>query len=153
MSILNLNRLLRSYTCEISVRTSETSVDNHFTRQYNPEDSSELYIHIWFFENVVLLNVVHPLKICLHTQFRGPTLDVANFASTSALSKSHYRRIQRVNLKDFLSVISVPKLSSHLSSRFLVHLILRLSANILYALLSSLLHVTSCRPLISSYLM
>jgi hypothetical protein len=22
-------------------RTSETSVDNHFTRQYNPEDSSE----------------------------------------------------------------------------------------------------------------
>jgi hypothetical protein len=23
------------------VRTSETSVDNHFTRQYNPEDSSE----------------------------------------------------------------------------------------------------------------
>jgi hypothetical protein len=25
-----------------AVRTSETSVDNHFTRQYNPEDSSEL---------------------------------------------------------------------------------------------------------------
>jgi hypothetical protein len=24
-----------------SVRTSETSVDNHFTRQYIPEDSSE----------------------------------------------------------------------------------------------------------------
>jgi hypothetical protein len=24
-----------------TVRTSETSVDNHFTRQYNPEDSSE----------------------------------------------------------------------------------------------------------------
>jgi hypothetical protein len=23
------------------VRTFETSVDNHFTRQYNPEDSSE----------------------------------------------------------------------------------------------------------------
>jgi hypothetical protein len=23
------------------VRTSETSVDNHFTRQYNPEDNSE----------------------------------------------------------------------------------------------------------------
>jgi hypothetical protein len=28
-----------SYT--VTVRTSETSVDNHFTRQYNPEDSSE----------------------------------------------------------------------------------------------------------------
>jgi hypothetical protein len=24
-----------------AVRTSETSVDNHFTRQYNPEDSYE----------------------------------------------------------------------------------------------------------------
>jgi hypothetical protein len=24
-----------------AVRTSETSVDNHYTRQYNPEDSSE----------------------------------------------------------------------------------------------------------------
>jgi hypothetical protein len=24
-----------------AVRTSETAVDNHFTRQYNPEDSSE----------------------------------------------------------------------------------------------------------------
>jgi hypothetical protein len=24
-----------------AVRTSETLVDNHFTRQYNPEDSSE----------------------------------------------------------------------------------------------------------------
>jgi hypothetical protein len=28
-----------------AVRTSETSVDNHFTRQYNPEDSSEHHIH------------------------------------------------------------------------------------------------------------
>jgi hypothetical protein len=26
-----------------AARTSETSVDNHFTRQYNPEDSSEHY--------------------------------------------------------------------------------------------------------------
>jgi hypothetical protein len=25
----------------VAARTSETSVDNHFTRQYNPEDSSE----------------------------------------------------------------------------------------------------------------
>jgi hypothetical protein len=28
-----------------AVRTSETSVDNHFTRQYNPEDNSELQNH------------------------------------------------------------------------------------------------------------
>jgi hypothetical protein len=27
-----------------AVRTSETSVDNLFTRQYNPEDSSERFI-------------------------------------------------------------------------------------------------------------
>jgi hypothetical protein len=28
-----------------AVRTSETSVDNHFTRQYNPQDNSEH--HVW----------------------------------------------------------------------------------------------------------
>jgi hypothetical protein len=28
-----------------AVRTSETSVDNHFTRQYNPEDSSEQHYY------------------------------------------------------------------------------------------------------------
>jgi hypothetical protein len=40
-----------------AVRTSETSVDNHFTRQYNPEDSSEhidklftLIMHYWSVE-------------------------------------------------------------------------------------------------------
>jgi hypothetical protein len=27
-----------------AVRTSETSVDNHFTRQYNPEDNSEHHV-------------------------------------------------------------------------------------------------------------
>jgi hypothetical protein len=31
-----------------AVRTSETSVDNHFTRQYNPEDSSEQQNHCLF---------------------------------------------------------------------------------------------------------
>jgi hypothetical protein len=29
-----------------AARTSETSVDNYFTRQYIPEDKSELYIYI-----------------------------------------------------------------------------------------------------------
>jgi uncharacterized membrane protein len=45
-----------------AARTSETSVDNHFTRQYNPEDSSEhhtrrrenlkshLFIHVYYFK-------------------------------------------------------------------------------------------------------
>jgi hypothetical protein len=30
-----------------TVRTSETSVDNQFTRQYNPEDSSEQEDKYW----------------------------------------------------------------------------------------------------------
>jgi hypothetical protein len=30
-----------------AVRTSETSVDNHFTRQYIPEDNSENHLR-WF---------------------------------------------------------------------------------------------------------
>jgi hypothetical protein len=48
-----------------AVRTSETSVDNHFTRQYNPEDSSEhhtrrredlkSHIEVVCFKKVVLL--------------------------------------------------------------------------------------------------
>jgi hypothetical protein len=29
-----------------AVRTSETSVDNHFTRQYIPEDNSEQIIYL-----------------------------------------------------------------------------------------------------------
>jgi hypothetical protein len=31
-----------------AARTSETSVDNYFTRQYIPEDNSELYTHFGF---------------------------------------------------------------------------------------------------------
>jgi hypothetical protein len=38
----------------VAARTSETSVDNYFTRQYIPEDKSELYI-------VVLLKRYSPL--------------------------------------------------------------------------------------------
>jgi hypothetical protein len=41
------------------VRTSETSVDNHFTRQYNPEDSSEH--HIRRRENLKS----HFIKVCV----------------------------------------------------------------------------------------
>jgi hypothetical protein len=48
-----------------AVRTSETSVDNHFTRQYNPEDSSEhhtrrrenLKSHI-IYHRVYILNIM-----------------------------------------------------------------------------------------------
>jgi hypothetical protein len=34
-----------------AARTSETSVDNHFTRQYNPEDSSEQVIQCLYNES------------------------------------------------------------------------------------------------------
>jgi hypothetical protein len=40
LSFLKEKQKLVSLMME-AARTSETSVDNHFTRQYNPEDSSE----------------------------------------------------------------------------------------------------------------
>jgi hypothetical protein len=52
-----------------AVCTSETSVDNHFTRQYNPEDSSEHYSHL-------ILGTLNNLDQCLsmcstdHSAFR-----------------------------------------------------------------------------------
>jgi hypothetical protein len=46
-----------------AVRTSETSVDNHFTRQYNPEDSSEH--HTRRRENLKSHNQLHELIINL----------------------------------------------------------------------------------------
>jgi hypothetical protein len=39
-----------------AVRTSETSADNHFTRQYNPEDSSEQDLS-FFAERTANMNV------------------------------------------------------------------------------------------------
>jgi hypothetical protein len=38
-----------------AVRTSETSVDNYFTRQYIPEDNSEQQKFIYFQKFVILL--------------------------------------------------------------------------------------------------
>jgi hypothetical protein len=44
-----------------AARTSETSVDNYFTRQYFPEDKSE--IHILSFTSISLkINVTHTNK-------------------------------------------------------------------------------------------
>jgi hypothetical protein len=42
-----------------AVRTSETSVDNHFTRQYNPEDNSEH--HTRRRENLKS-HIIHPVS-------------------------------------------------------------------------------------------
>jgi hypothetical protein len=52
-----------------AVRTSETSVDNHFTRQYNPEENSEHHIrrrenlksHRW--EDVIQRDAAYLLRI------------------------------------------------------------------------------------------
>jgi hypothetical protein len=38
-----------------AVRTSETSVDNHFTRQYIPEDNSEHHIYEGWFRYRILM--------------------------------------------------------------------------------------------------
>jgi hypothetical protein len=47
-----------------AVRTSETSVDNHFTRQYIPEDNSEH--HTRRRENLKSYNVINYLFVyCL----------------------------------------------------------------------------------------
>jgi hypothetical protein len=52
-----------------AVRTSETSVDNHFTRQYIPEDNSEHHTRILRSENLkshieLWLTDVQKLWIC-----------------------------------------------------------------------------------------
>jgi hypothetical protein len=59
-----------------TTRTSETSVDNYFTRQYIPEDNSEL--HTRRRENLKshLLKVVQPLNIYDQAKSRGPKLTV-----------------------------------------------------------------------------
>jgi hypothetical protein len=50
-----------------AVHTSETSVDNHFTQQYNPEDSSEhqsrlnLLSHLNMFISIFLYGIHMPM--------------------------------------------------------------------------------------------
>jgi hypothetical protein len=41
-----------------AVRTSETSVDNQFTRQYNPEDSSEQHTIVTNLQNLLTLQIL-----------------------------------------------------------------------------------------------
>jgi hypothetical protein len=50
-----------------AVRTSETSVDNHFTRQYIPEDNSEQVIscQVSHFELHILGSNLKKLKLLL----------------------------------------------------------------------------------------
>jgi hypothetical protein len=41
-----------------AVRTSETSVDNHFTWQYNPEDSSEHRVKVTLYSGTKTFTAV-----------------------------------------------------------------------------------------------
>jgi hypothetical protein len=53
-----------------AVRTSETSVDNHFTRQYIPEDNSEHHIFVMLSQRG---NNLLPTDVpVLDTVFSGP---------------------------------------------------------------------------------
>jgi hypothetical protein len=52
-----------------AVRTSETSVDNHFTRQYIPEDTSMFILHIlpcklWSLSGFATI-ILHAFLTCL----------------------------------------------------------------------------------------
>jgi hypothetical protein len=74
-----------------AVRTSETSVDNYFTRQYNPEDSSEH--HTRRREN---------LKSRIIIAFENPSssagLEPANFWSNGKHSNRYTTNIHRVSI-------------------------------------------------------
>jgi hypothetical protein len=50
-----------------AARTSETSVDNYFTRQYIPEDNSELYTRRR--ENLKSYIIIYSC-VCVKTWFR-----------------------------------------------------------------------------------
>jgi hypothetical protein len=56
-----------------AVRTSETSVDNHSTRQYNPEDSSEHHTrrreNLKSHADINVGNMYHKVHTCLANQF------------------------------------------------------------------------------------
>jgi hypothetical protein len=55
-----------------AARTSETSVDNHFTRQYNPEDSSE------HFENISNNFQAKKLSPLFQTYNMSPLASISN---------------------------------------------------------------------------
>jgi hypothetical protein len=50
--------------------------------------------YIWFFAEVIVLDDVHPLKICQHTKFQGPTLSGAIFRIHLRSLKIHHRHIK-----------------------------------------------------------
>jgi hypothetical protein len=88
-----------------AVRTSETSVDNHFTRQYNPEDSSEHHIrrrenlksHMIQFVFNMTFRSCYPAQIVRYLfllfLFYMTLKTRANFSMMNALQSVKQRRI------------------------------------------------------------
>jgi hypothetical protein len=83
-----------------AARTSEASVDNYFTRQYIPEDNSEL--HTRHREN---LKSHKPIHVCAKTAFFGwPSAEsmqissVHNFLSFNLYFRKYFKVVCRENV-------------------------------------------------------
>jgi hypothetical protein len=58
------------------------------------------FLFFFSFAKVVSLKVVHPLKICQLAKCHGTALTGANFASPSAVSKSHHCHFKMVHQRE-----------------------------------------------------
>jgi hypothetical protein len=81
-----------------AVRTSETSVDNQFTRQYNPEDSSEHHIFLHAFIHSLTHThthihthtyIVHTIHIYLRVRFPAGAKDFSSSLCVQTSSGAH----------------------------------------------------------------
>jgi hypothetical protein len=87
-----------------AVRTSETSVDNHFTRQYNPEDSSEH--HTRRRENLKSHTLSHvSLHSTLSTSTNSWIITMASNVCAVLYIVNHSKRCQRNKQKFTLKVL------------------------------------------------
>jgi hypothetical protein len=90
-----------------AARTSETSVDNHFTRQYNPEDSSEH--HTRRRENLKshMLHFVHQTKpvftaTCLKQESQQLSREYAYMSARSGVSAFWHSSDQAIAVTDYV---------------------------------------------------
>jgi hypothetical protein len=87
-----------------AVRTSETSVDNYFTRQYNPEDSSE---HLeWAAEDCAARKLCALSIICIDTD-RFSSLSSEDVISDVGLEKPRARKFYYLNQYIVQTIISL----------------------------------------------
>jgi hypothetical protein len=78
-----------------AVRTSETSADNYFTRQYIPEDNSEL--HTSRRENLKCHNIC-TCSVLISIVANGPTI-LLTFQERCSREKRTFLRISQENLR------------------------------------------------------